>query len=321
MVSGRWFFLRCFFAYSNGLNSRKPFDKLPQASQKLTALSGRPGSPGQESLPGKGKNKMISATPYGDVLQIKMSRYPGWMTGTWVSAYLVCGLLIDTGPAHTAQELVQFFRDRPPALAVNTHFHEDHISANKFLEDAYGTRIFAHQDAVGKIGKPATLYPYQEEVWGYPVPSVVAPLGDHIVSGKHRLEIIHTPGHERDHVCLFEKNEGWLFTGDLYVTTKPVVCRPNDDMKQILADLKILRSLDPGILFPAPTHVVMNPMEKLDVLIAYLEDTGERIESLAGRGMSPDEIRKEVLGEEGFIFEATEHQFSSLNFVKSFLKK
>lgn len=264
---------------------------------------------------------MISATPHGDVLQIRMSRYPELMAGTWVCAYLVDGLLIDTGPAHTALELVQYLNDKRPEFAVNTHFHEDHISANKFLQDAYHTRIFAHRDAVDKIGRPAILYPYQEEVWGYPVPSVVTALGDQIECRKHRFEVIHTPGHEQDHVCLFEKNEGWLFTGDLYVTTRPVVCRPNDDLKQILADLKILRSLNPGILFPAPTHVVAQPMEKLNLLIAYLEEIGGRINDLSDQGMSPDAIRKEVFGEEGFICEATERQFSSLNLVQSFLRK
>ncbi len=264
---------------------------------------------------------MISAAPHGDVLQIRMSRYPEFMTGTWVCAYLVDGLLIDTGPAFTAAELVEYLRDQPPDQAVNTHFHEDHISANKFLQDAYQTQIFAHRKAVAKIGRPATLYPYQEEVWGYPVPSAVTPLGDYVETRKHRFEIIPTPGHERDHICLFEKNEGWLFTGDLYVTTRPVVCRQSDDMRQILADLKMLRSLNPGILFPAPTHVVMNAMEKLNLVIAYLEDVGGKIDDLSASGRSPDDIRRELFGGEGIIYEATQHQFSSLNFVTSFLRK
>jgi ribonuclease/clavin/mitogillin len=250
-----------------------------------------------------------------------MSRYPDFMTGTWVCAYLVDGLLVDTGPAHTALELVEFLRNKPPTLAVNTHFHEDHISANKFLQDAFKTRIFAHPNGVERIGKPATLYPYQEEVWGYPVPSKVEPLGDHIDTGKYRFEVIPTPGHDLDHVCLFEKKAGWLFTGDLYVTTKPVVCRPNDDMRQTIEDLKRLRALNPGVIFPAPTHVVREPMDKLNKLIPYLEEVGGRIDELYNKGVGADDIRKEIFGEEGFICEATQQQFSSLNFVKSFLRK
>jgi len=264
---------------------------------------------------------MISATPYGEVLQIRMSRYPDFPTGTWVCAYLVDGLLVDTGPAHTAEELPRFLNDRAVKVAVNTHFHEDHISANKFLQDAYGIDIYAHPLAIDKINKAAKLYPYQEEVWGYPVPSEVKPIGDHIDTESHRFEVIPTPGHDLDHICLFERKNSWLFTGDLYVTTKPVVCRPNDDMRQVISDLKKLQALNPHIIFPAPTHVVKDPAEKLDRLIAYLEELGARVEELYNNGMSIEQIRQEVFGEEGFIAEATQQQFSSLNLVKSFLKK
>jgi glyoxylase-like metal-dependent hydrolase (beta-lactamase superfamily II) len=250
-----------------------------------------------------------------------MSRYPDFPTGTWVYAYLVDGLLIDTGPAHTAEELTGFLKDKPLKIAVNTHFHEDHISANKFLQDTYGIDIYAHPLAMDKINAPAKFYPYQEDVWGYPVPSRVKPVGDHISTQNYRFEVIPTPGHDLDHICLFERENAWLFTGDLYVTTKPVACRPNDDMWQIITDLKNIRALNPQIIYPAPTHVVMTPAEKLDILIPYLEELGARIEDLYRKGRNVKQIRQEVFGAEGFIAELTQQQFSSLNMVKSFLKK
>jgi ribonuclease/clavin/mitogillin len=264
---------------------------------------------------------VIAAAPYGEVLQIRMCRYPDFPTGTWVCVYLVDGLLIDTGPAHTAAELVRFLDDKMVKAAVNTHFHEDHIAANKFLQDAYDIDIYAHAVAVDKINKSPQLYPYQEEVWGRPVPSEVKPLGDHIDIGGYRFEVIPTPGHDRDHICLFEKRNGWLFTGDLYVATKPVLCRPNDDMWQIIADLKTVQALNPRVIFPAPTHVVKDPAQKLSTLINYLEELGKRVESLYDKGTELEQIRQEVFGEEGLIAEMTQQQFSSLNLVKSFLKK
>jgi glyoxylase-like metal-dependent hydrolase (beta-lactamase superfamily II) len=263
---------------------------------------------------------MISSTSYGEVLQIRMCRYPDFPTGTWVCAYLVDGLLVDTGPAHTAAELVRFFDGKAIKAAVNTHFHEDHISANKFLQDRYGIDIYAHPLALDKINKSPQLYPYQEEVWGYPVPSEVKPLSDHIDTGRYRFEVIPTPGHARDHICLFERENGWLFTGDLYVTTRPVVCRPNDDMWQIIADLKTIEALNARIIFPAPTHVVKDPGQKLGTLITYLEDLSMRIEGLYNKGLGIEQIRQEVFGEEGLIAEMTQQQFSSFNMVKSFLK-
>lgn len=264
---------------------------------------------------------MIESKAYEDVLQIRMSRYPDFPLATWVCAYLVDGLLVDSGPAYTAQELTDFLEERGVEKVVNTHYHEDHISANKLLQDVYGVEIFAHPLAVDQINRPATLYPYQEEVWGYPIPSQVKPIGDSIDSEKYHFEVIPTPGHDKDHICLFERSQGWLFTGDLYVTVKVTASRPIFDMPQILADLKTVRALNPRLMFPAPTHVVTDPIDKLDKAIAYLEDIAVKVEQLHKRGMNAEEIRQEIFGPEGIIAELTQQQFSSLNIVKSFLKK
>jgi glyoxylase-like metal-dependent hydrolase (beta-lactamase superfamily II) len=120
---------------------------------------------------------MIATQKFEEVLQIKLCRFTEFIPAATVSAYLVDGLLIDSGPAHTAEELAEFFRDKKVNTIVNTHFHEDHIAANRFLQERYGIEIFAPPLSVDKINKPAGLYPYQEEVWGYPIPSQVKPLG------------------------------------------------------------------------------------------------------------------------------------------------
>jgi glyoxylase-like metal-dependent hydrolase (beta-lactamase superfamily II) len=263
---------------------------------------------------------MIATQQFEEVLQIKLCRYPEFLPGATVSAYLVDGLLIDSGPAHTAKELTNFLQDKKVKTVVNTHFHEDHIAANRFLQERYGAEIFAPALSIGKINKPAKLYPYQEEVWGYPVPSQVKPLGKVIRTKKFSFEVILTPGHDRDHVCLFESNRRWLFSGDLYVSKRPVVCRPMDDQWQILEDLKTVRDLKPRILFPAPGNVLVEPGEKLDKVITHLETMGKRIEELHKAGLTIEAIRQKVFGEENPSAQRTQNQFSSENMVKSFLR-
>ncbi|SDI42922.1 MBL fold metallo-hydrolase [Natribacillus halophilus] len=57
-----------------------------------------------------------------------------------------------------------------------------------------------------------------------------------IETSYHRFYLIEAPGHTADHVCLFEPYQGWLFSGDLYITPYPKVflqeesmsARPND---------------------------------------------------------------------------------------------
>jgi ribonuclease/clavin/mitogillin len=264
---------------------------------------------------------MIATQQFEDVLQIRLCRYPELIPASTVSAYLVDGLLVDSGPAHTAEEFAEFLKDKKVKIVVNTHFHEDHISANKFIQERSEVEIFAPLLSVDKINKPANLYPYQEEVWGYPIPSQVKPLGKTISTERFSFEVIPTPGHDRDHVCLFEPNHRWLFSGDLYVGTKPVVCRPMDDQWQIIEDLKTVRDLKPRILFPAPSNVIIEPGEKLNKVISHLEDLGRRIEALHKKGLATADIRKQIFGEESPTAQRTQQQFSSENMVKSFLKR
>lgn len=264
---------------------------------------------------------MLIATQYEQVTQIKMSRYPEFRPATYVSAYLVDGLLIDSGPAHTAEELADFLKDKEVKTVVNTHYHEDHISANALLKERYGAELLAHPLAINRINQPATLYPYQEEVWGYPIPSQVKEIGDSVTTQHFRFDVIRTPGHCDDHICLLEKGKGWLFCGDLFVNTRPNVARPEENQWQLIPSLKKVKALMPRVLFPAPGRIVTEPVATLEQTIQYLEELGHRVTELFDKGLSPAEIRQQIFGDEAPLAEFTQQQFSSLNLVKSYLKK
>ena len=68
---------------------------------------------------------MLAATRYGDVTQIRLCRYTDFRPGTYVSVYLVDHLLVDSGPAHTAEELANFLKDKQVKTVVNTHHHAE----------------------------------------------------------------------------------------------------------------------------------------------------------------------------------------------------
>ncbi|MGB8707363.1 MAG: MBL fold metallo-hydrolase [Dehalococcoidia bacterium] len=263
---------------------------------------------------------MLATTEYGQVIQIKLCRYPDFSPHATVSAYLVDGLLIDSGPAYTAEELTEFLKDKGLKMVVNTHYHEDHIAANALLKERYGVELLAHHLAVNKINKPATLYPYQEEVWGYPIPSQVKEISDSVATENYRFEVIYTPGHDRDHICLFEPKNRWLFSGDLFVGTRPKAVRPMNDVRQIIADLKKVKSLNPRFLFPAPGKVLTKPVPVLEQSIQYLEELGQKVMELNDKGLSAAEIMKQIFGNEYELTEFTQHHFSSLNLVNSYLK-
>ena len=163
---------------------------------------------------------------------------------------------------------------------------------------------------------------YQEEVWGYPVPSKPEEIGDTVTTRHFHFDVIHTPGHCDDHICLFEKSKDWLFSGDLFVTTQPKVVRPEENQWQIIASLKKVKDLMPRVLFPAPgSRIVTDPVPALEEIIRYLEDLGREVIELSNKGLPPDEIRQQIFGDEAPLAELTQQQFSSLNLVKSYLKE
>lgn len=264
---------------------------------------------------------MLIATAYERVTQIRMSRFPDVRSGFSVAAYLVDGLLIDSGPAHTAQELADYLKDKSVKIVVNTHYHEDHIAANAILQERYGVGFLAHPLAISKISQRPELYPYQEQVWGYPVPSRPEPIGDNITTENLRFDVIPTPGHSDDHICLMEKDKGWLFSGDLFHSTHPVVARLEENQWQVIESLKKIKGVKPRLLFTSAGFVISEPDANLEQAIQYLEDLGQKVKGLVSKGLSPVRIRQQLFGDENPASESTQGQFSSENLIKSFLKE
>ena len=264
---------------------------------------------------------MIKDTRHGQVLRIQMSRYPDFKAPRVVSAYVINELIIDTGPACTVDELADLLKDTDIRLGVNTHHHEDHVGANKFFQDKRGVEIFAHPVAVDRIRERPVLSAPQEDVWGYPIPSEVKPVPDFVQASGLHFQVIYTPGHEKGHICLFERENGWLFSGDAYITSRPVVCRNVEDQWQMVEDLKRMRDLQPAVMFTGPAGLVLDPDMRLTSTIDYLEDLGAEITRLYNKGMEIPQIRQTVFGDESPFAALTLGHFSSLNMVKSFLRQ
>ena len=83
----------------------------------------------------------------------------------------------------------------PVEQVVLTHCHSDHCALLPVVRKAYGPRVFAFS-------------PNVEGVDG------VLRDGDRIRMGDEDFEVIHTPGHSSDSICLYNEREGVLFAGD-----------------------------------------------------------------------------------------------------------
>lgn len=269
---------------------------------------------------------MLKTTTYNDITRFDLARTIAGRGRYWTTAYLVDGLLVDTGCAATGSELVTALKDEAIAYIVNTHSHEDHIGANGILqEERNGLEIFAHPLALRILANPRQEQPlqiYRRLIWGWPKPSsaVAVREGEVLNTNKHRFQVIYTPGHSPDHICLYESVEGWLFTGDLFNGSKDRAIRVDTDIWGIVDSLKKILELQLTRLFPGCSRVREKPEQEIRQKISYLEETGEKVIRLYQKGMSPNEIVNVLFPDRMWIEVITMGHFSRLGLVNAFLQ-
>ena len=265
---------------------------------------------------------MIETGQFEDIIQIRMSRVMDGVPIYWVSAYMVDGLLIDTGCSYTAEEMAAYLKDKKVDMVVNTHFHEDHVGCNYLIKDMPDVAIFAHPESIPLIGKKAFLYPYQETVWGYPVPTEVKPIPDVIKTKHFTFDVIETPGHSVGHVALVEKNKGWCFSGDIFSRETLKFIRPEEDMGVTVDSMKKLLDCNAErlILLTSVGKIIEDGRGAFGRCIAYLEDLSGKAKSLRDKGRTVEEIMAKLFGGEHYFAEMTNGQYTTENLVCSVLK-
>ncbi|HME54322.1 MAG TPA: MBL fold metallo-hydrolase [Candidatus Lokiarchaeia archaeon] len=240
-----------------------------------------------------------------------------------VYAYLVDGLLIDSGATVVRSQFRKVLEREPVSVVVNTHSHEDHIGNNAMVAKLKGAQILAQASALPILANPKLLKlrGYQRFAWGTPPPSIGTPVPPEVQTVEHVFQVIETPGHTPDHVCLFEPEQGWLFSGDLHVAELSLVYQPYDHFHQILASLKRLLPLDIHTIFDAHKGVIEDGPSALNAKVDFMETMEANVMDLHEKGMPAKEISQAVLGKENFFAMITGGHMSKLNGIMSILNE
>lgn len=202
-----------------------------------------------------------------------ISEYRHWEE---THAYLLNGrdrsLLIDTGLGicNIYDEVIQL-TDKP-VTAVATHIHWDHIGGHRYFPDFY-----AHEEELNWLNGefPLTMEQIRGMVIdrcdlpeGYNVddyrlfqgtPTRVLKDNDVIDIGGRTLRVLHTPGHSPGHICFYEKERGYLFTGDLVYKDTLFAYFPSTDPEAYLASLERVAALPVKRVFPAHHSLDIGP--------------------------------------------------------------
>jgi glyoxylase-like metal-dependent hydrolase (beta-lactamase superfamily II) len=167
-----------------------------------------------------------------------------------------------------------------------THLHRDHIGGANHLRERRGVKIAAHQitarDLQGVVA----------------VDRVFAENEGLELAGKPgwSLRLLHTPGHARGHVCIFEERNGSLMTGDLMAGFGTVVIDPPEGhMATYLDSLRRMQALPVTALFPAHGPAMANAKTKIQDYLDHRLDREKKILAAWQKGhRRPDAIVKDV---------------------------
>ncbi len=181
-------------------------------------------------------------------------------------------LLIDTGLGICdIRDAVARLTDKP-VTAVATHIHWDHIGGHRDFPDFYahaaeldwlqGQFPLSAQTVREMVADRCAL-PEGFDLDGYEMfqgtPTRLLEDGGVIDLGGRAVRALHTPGHSPGHLCFWEAERGWLFTGDLVYKDTLFAYYPSTDPAAYLDSLEKIAALPARRVFPAHHSLDVGP--------------------------------------------------------------
>ena len=213
---------------------------------------------------------------------------PGFMTGPGTNSYLVGDantgfIVIDPGPAD-ADHIQRLWRAamHPDGsggniqMIVCTHSHADHSPGATPLQ-----ALCTRKPALLGLPSAATAransaFTPDRSLQNSELLTLIPRGVEHIFASNHTLQVIHTPGHAANHVCLLLVEDGLLFSGDHILNGSTTVIDPPDgNMSDYLDSLDVLLAAcaehEVHYILPAHGHVLGGSKEAASGVVSHLK--------------------------------------------------
>lgn len=219
-----------------------------------------------------------------------------------VISYLILGteraLLFDTGLGIGDMHRLVSELTELPVTVVNSHSHYDHIGSNHAFDTVFSpdteytrqrSRGLEHGEVADSVG-PGWIWKITPEEFD-PATYAIEPYsiartledGERIDLGGRVLEVLLTPGHAPDALCLLDRGNRLLFTGDTFYLAPLYTHLEGSSFDQYLRTAERLAELASEVDYLMPGH------NETRIDSAYLGQMREAFERIQG-GMEPTTI-------------------------------
>jgi len=231
---------------------------------------------------------------FGDVKAFELGFGPVGRPFMNTYCYMIGDILIDTAQMRMRKAFIEIIRNQRIRHAVLTHHHEDHSGNAGVLKKLNNIPIYGHELTVKKMAKGFPILPYQLLIWGKADTVEVLPLPEKIEGERYTLIPVHTPGHSKDHTVFWEKDRGWLFSGDLFLGTKIKFFRTDESIRDSIDSIKKVLLLDFDGLFCGHNPQPINGKTALSKKLEFLEDLYGKVIHLLQKGYNERSIMKAI---------------------------
>lgn len=213
---------------------------------------------------------------------------PGPMTLQGTNTYVLRAsegagaVVVDPGPddeAHLNAVLTEATkRGGRVELVLFTHWHEDHTESIDRFCDMSGAPARAFDAAYCRGAEPVTD-------------------GETITIDGLELQVLHTPGHTADSICVLLPHNGTLLTGDTILgESTTVIAHPDGNLASYLHSLELLHQLTVSgqvrEFSPAHGPAVTDPQQVIETTIAHRNDRLQQVRDAVAAG---DQTAREVV--------------------------
>lgn len=263
---------------------------------------------------------MLSRFVHEGIEALRVGRFDLGISSSCI-VYRLGDTVIDTGPPNQWAPVRSFLAEREVARVVITHHHEDHSGNGARLVRETTARVFVPAGGTDLVRRGFRLRPYQRVIWGAPDRFAPELLPSELeLSQGLRLRAIPTPGHSLDMTCFLEPNRGWLFTGDLYISSTPRFFRAGESVAEQIESLRRVLALDFATVLCAHRGVVTDGPAAMRRKLDYLVTLRDQVRALRSAGRSVGAITRTLLGREKAMSVLSFFDFSKRNLVRSCLE-